>query len=218
MIMENEMYHAAIKILENRAYQLSDDELEHHGILGMKWGVRRYQNEDGSLTPEGERRYLQLSERERLANIDASERGRNAGRFGALGTSFAVGEVIADKKRRDKMTDEEYFEDIQKSFAKNKKANKFGSTLAGINYGSAIGGIIGGLGGLGIGELIGNDSVAIGGIIAGELLGGATGGIIGNKTADQKYDKRHAEMLNDDNFAYRKRTGKELREYDQNNR
>ena len=31
--------------------------LEHHGILGMKWGVRRYQNKDGSLTLAGKRRY-----------------------------------------------------------------------------------------------------------------------------------------------------------------
>lgn len=32
------------------------NELYHHGIKGMKWGVRRYQNPDGSLTSEGKRR------------------------------------------------------------------------------------------------------------------------------------------------------------------
>lgn len=31
--------------------------LQHHGILGMKWGVRRYQNKDGSLTAAGKKRY-----------------------------------------------------------------------------------------------------------------------------------------------------------------
>lgn len=31
--------------------------LQHHGIKGMKWGIRRYQNKDGSLTPEGRKRY-----------------------------------------------------------------------------------------------------------------------------------------------------------------
>ena len=32
-------------------------ELYHHGIKGQKWGIRRYQNEDGSLTAEGKQRY-----------------------------------------------------------------------------------------------------------------------------------------------------------------
>ena len=32
-------------------------ELYHHGIKGQKWGIRKYQNEDGSLTAEGKARY-----------------------------------------------------------------------------------------------------------------------------------------------------------------
>ena len=34
------------------------DELYHHGIKGQRWGVRRYQNEDGSLTAEGKKRRI----------------------------------------------------------------------------------------------------------------------------------------------------------------
>lgn len=33
-------------------------ELYHHGIKGQRWGIRRYQNEDGTLTPAGKERYF----------------------------------------------------------------------------------------------------------------------------------------------------------------
>lgn len=38
-------------------YKDHDDYLAHHGIMGQKWGVRRYQNEDGTLTAAGKLRY-----------------------------------------------------------------------------------------------------------------------------------------------------------------
>ena len=34
-----------------------NDNLQHHGIKGQKWGVRRFQKKDGSLTPAGKKRY-----------------------------------------------------------------------------------------------------------------------------------------------------------------
>lgn len=48
---------------------MDDLYLAHHGILGMKWGVRRYQNEDGSLTDEGRKHYGYGGVREKIQNV-----------------------------------------------------------------------------------------------------------------------------------------------------
>ena len=60
--------------------------LSHHGILGMKWGIRRYQNPDGSLTaagklryaPDGNGGYRKLSRSERSAAIKAANKRKEA--------------------------------------------------------------------------------------------------------------------------------------------
>ena len=44
-------------ILTSNGSFISQNELYHHGIKGMKWGVRIFQNEDGSLTTAGKKRY-----------------------------------------------------------------------------------------------------------------------------------------------------------------
>lgn len=48
---------------------LNDDHIEHHGIIGMKWGVRRYQNKDGSLTRLGKRRLKNSGDTDKNGNI-----------------------------------------------------------------------------------------------------------------------------------------------------
>lgn len=52
---------------------MTNNSLYHHGIKGQKWGKRRFQNKDGSLTPAGKQRYITVAQASRNADRAAKD-------------------------------------------------------------------------------------------------------------------------------------------------
>lgn len=77
------------------------DELYHHGIKGQKWGIRRYQNLDGSLTPAGRERYSSEKEQKKFAD-KLSRRKWTIEESNALNNSPQIREIASKLKNEAK--------------------------------------------------------------------------------------------------------------------
>lgn len=65
----------------------NDNYLMHFGVKGMKWGVRRYRNKDGSLTEEGKRRYS-LNEKSTKRDVKRALKVFDDKNFQSVGRSY----------------------------------------------------------------------------------------------------------------------------------
>ena len=86
------------------AYRVKySDELYHYGVKGQKWGIRRYQNPNGTLTEEGKIRYgvdpktgkLSAEGKKLLEQDIDDQRKRKVNIFGSLGIGVSIASAIA---------------------------------------------------------------------------------------------------------------------------
>lgn len=105
--------------------QVYPNELMHYGILGQKWGIRRYQNPDGTLTEAGKRRYGTVE------NLESGRTKRQAQKYEAeKKAAIRSGSVKEISKYSKDLTSEEFQEAVGRINMEHKLADLNNQELA----------------------------------------------------------------------------------------
>lgn len=122
------------KLNKGVKFKMDNYELYHYGIMGMKWGVRRYQNPDGTLTPAGKRR-LARREKKEARKIHPSDDYKRVSDIRKKHISELTNRELQDLNQR--LSLEKNYRDLNKKKNKGKAAVdifiKTAGTLAAID-------------------------------------------------------------------------------------
>lgn len=125
---------------------MNDYYLYHHGIKGQKWGVRRYQNDDGTLTEAGKRRYSKQYESHMNKYLSDLQRHSTKLRVDAYNktaddyNNYKIAEFNKRHKPEDSDYEESYFKqfnsDLEKAY--NQAVYDYASSNKHYQKGKAI--------------------------------------------------------------------------------
>lgn len=158
------------------AYDNTTYELTHHGVKGQRWGIRRYQNPDGTLKESARKRAAKMrnADVKRVASLrKKADKQKNSDKANKLRAAAAKIEKVAKK-----MKDTDYLKD-------NRELTRR-AVRNGVTYVSSL--LLqgpGALGGAYIGSLFG-PAGTVAGAIAGQTAGFVTGTALGTAAAKKQ--------------------------------
>lgn len=106
---------------------MDNNELQHWGIKGMRWGVRRYQNKDGTLTAAGKRREKQLA-KQRAENLKKA-RAAKAERKAKIATDSLSPKKMTEKELNERIArlelEKKYRDAVRENRASMARGKRF---------------------------------------------------------------------------------------------